>query len=370
MTGETKGAGTDSGVMVFIEQKGGRAARVSWELLGAGAKLAEKLGVPLSAAVLGQGVEGLAAEAFAYGAETAYVVDFPVLRVFRTQPYTRAMTDLINKHRPEIVLIGASTLGRDLAGAIATTLKTGLTADCTGLDVDTDKRLLLATRPAFGGNIMATITCPNHRPQMATVRPRVMPLPACQPGRKGLLVREDLALAEDEVFAKVVKFMAEARKTTNLVDADVIVSGGRGLGGPEGFKGLEELASVLGGVVGASRAAVDAGWIDYDHQVGQTGKTVGPKIYIACGISGAIQHRVGMESSEIIIAINKDPEAPIFKFATYGLVGDLNDLVPALTRAFREALQREATPSAQNCAVPGGEAVLGAETALPDSVPA
>ncbi|MCL5046537.1 MAG: electron transfer flavoprotein subunit alpha/FixB family protein, partial [Actinobacteria bacterium] len=237
---------------------------------------------------------------------------------------------------------------------------------------------------------------PNHRPQMATVRPRVMPLPACLPGRTGVLVREELALTEDEVFAKVVKFIAEARKTTNLVDADVIVSGGRGLGGPEGFKLLQELASVLGGVVGASRAAVDAGWIDYDHQVGQTGKTVAPKIYLACGISGAIQHRVGMESSEIIIAVNQDPDAPIFKFATYGLAGDLNDLVPALTRAFREALEREASPSADSCAVlsaevashtassaagtvsgvagtstgPAGAASSVAEAAMPDSVPA
>lgn len=327
------------GVLVMVEQKDGVAARVSWELMGAGRRLADKLETKLMAAVLGYQVEHLAREAIAYGADEVILIDAPVLRQFRNQPYTTAMTEVLRKYKPTIVLVGASTQGRDVAGSIATTLKCGLTADTTELDVDLAQGdLLLATRPAFGGNVMSTIICPNHRPQMATVRPRLMPLPARDTTRTGQIWREPPGLSESDVFAKVVDFIAENRKTTNIADADVIVAGGRGLGGPQGFEMLQELADVLGGVVGASRAAVDAGWISYDYQVGQTGKTVAPKLYIACGISGAIQHLVGMTGSELIVAINQDPDAPIFKAATIGIVGDVYQVVPALTEAFRRAL--------------------------------
>ncbi len=334
------------GVMVFVEQQDGVAARVAWELMGAGRRLADQLGVRVYAALVGDKLGRVAQDAIAYGADAAHVVESPVLATYRTQPYTEAVVKLIEGLKPEIVLMASSTLGRDLAGAVATKLGTGLTADCTGLDVDLAERLLLASRPAFGGNIMATILCPRHRPQMATVRPRVLSLPEPDATRRGEVVHHACNLREEDVLVKVVNFIAEARQTTNLADAEIIVSGGRGVGGPEGFASLEELAGVLGGVVGASRAAVDSGWIDYDHQVGQTGKTVSPKLYIACGISGAVQHLVGMQSSDIIVAINSDPGAPIFKVADLGLVGDLHVLVPALVEAFRRVLGRpDAVPA-------------------------
>lgn len=332
------GLSAHRGVLVFVEQRGGKPNRASWELLGEGAKLAAKLDVPLSAAVLGQDVEGVAREAIAYGADIAYLVESPVLSVYRTDAYTRALRRVILEVRPEIALLAATSLGRDLAGSVATELRTGLTADCTGLDVDVAERLLLATRPTFGGNLMATILCKKERPQMATVRPRVFDLPERNSNRTGRIERLTVDLREEDVISKVLQFIPAAERAVRLDEAQVIVSGGRGLGGPQGFKLLEELAQVLGGVVGASRAAVDAGWIDYSHQVGQTGQTVKPKLYIACGISGAIQHLVGMQTSDVILAINSDPNAPIFKIATYGIVGDLYQVVPALISEFRKRL--------------------------------
>jgi len=319
-------------VWVFIEHKEGKISNVSFELLGEGRKLADALGCKLSAMLLGDGVEKCTQEVISYGADTIYLTENPILKEYRTDSYTAGAVNLIRKYKPEIVIFGATTQGRDFAGTVATTLYTGLTADCTGLDIDPDTKLLRQTRPAFGGNIMATILCPRHRPQMATVRPKVFPMPEKDDSRKGEIIREDLPISEDKVRTRILEFIQVA-ETVNLMDAEIIVSGGRGVGGPENFAVIRELANVLGGAVGASRAAVDAGWIPYEHQVGQTGRTVRPKIYIACGISGSIQHQAGMKTSDIIIAINKDPEAPIFKIATYGIVADLFQAVPMVFTA-------------------------------------
>jgi len=325
------------GVWVVIEQYDGVTAKVSWELLGTGAGLAKTLGVQLSAVILGQGIEHLCHEAFEHGADRAIVLDAAVYRNYRTQPYSDAICYLIEKYRPEVILMGATAQGRDLAGAVATVVKTGLTADCTGLGID-DKRNLMQTRPAFGGNIMATIMCDKYRPQMATVRPHVMQMPELQPGRSGEIIREAFAPLEQNVLVKILEVIndRDGKDQVDVSAAEIIVSGGRGLMNKENFALLQELADELGGVVGASRSAVDAGWISHGRQVGQTGKTVRPKIYIACGISGAIQHMVGMQDSDTIIAINRDPEAPIFQVATYGVVGDLFQVVPALIGRVRE----------------------------------
>ncbi|MFA5516154.1 MAG: FAD-binding protein [Desulfuromonadales bacterium] len=328
------------GVWVLVEQSEGEAAGVSWELLGAGARLAKILGAELSALVIGDRVDQLADEAFAWGADRVFLLDNPVYRHYRTQPYNAAVCHLVERFSPEIILMGATGVGRDLAGAVATALRTGLTADCTGLDID-DRRNLLQTRPAFGGNIMATIVCDKFRPQMATVRPHVMPLPERVEGRRGEIVRIDFAPEESGIPSKVLEILRDkaAKNQIDIAGAEVIVSGGRGLMNRDNFALLQELADEIGGVTGASRSAVDAGWMPHDRQVGQTGKTVRPKIYIACGISGAIQHMVGMQDSDIVIAINRDPEAPIFQIATYGIVGDLFQVVPALTRRLRELRQ-------------------------------
>ena len=325
-----------SGVWVFVEQTEGQPAKVSWELLGKGRELADSLAVPLSAVVVGDNVEGLCAEAFAYGAEQAYLVDAPVFRHYRTESYLRVMELLIEKYKPEIILMGATGLGRDLAGAVATSVATGLTADCTGLGID-DKRNLMQTRPAFGGNIMATIMCDKFRPQMATVRPHVMPMAEKQPGKTGTIIRESCPVREEDILVKVLEIISDKKKdNVDVAGAEFIVSGGRGMMGKENFAMLKELADELGGVVGASRSAVDAGWMPQERQVGQTGKTVRPKIYVACGISGAIQHLVGMQDSDVIIAINRDKDAPIFEVATYGIVGDLFQVIPAITNRLRE----------------------------------
>jgi len=329
------------GVWVWVEQFQGRACSISWEMLGQARRLASQLGVPLTACVLGQDVEHVAGEAIAYGADRVFLVDDPTLASYRTDPYAAVLLSLAREHRPEIFLLGASARGRDLAGAVATDLHTGLTADCTGLDVDPETRLLRQTRPAFGGNIMATIICQRHRPQMATVRHRVFEVPPADPTRSGQIVRLPAVLPEETIASQVVDFVLEAGQV-NLADARTIVTGGRGVGGPEGFHPLQELADVLGGALGASRAAVDAGWISYAHQVGQTGRTVKPDLYVACGVSGAIQHLAGMQTSKVIVAINKDPEAPIFNVASYGIVGDLCEIVPALTAEFRKRLGRQA----------------------------
>ena len=325
------------GVWFWVEQFEGQAGSISWEMAGKGRQLADQLGVALTACVLGSDVEQIAHEAISYGADRVFWVDDPTLHTYRTDPYAAVMVDLVERYKPEILIMGASSRGRDLAGSIATRLVTGLTADCTALEIDPETRQLRQTRPAFGGNIMATILCPNHRPQMATVRHRVFEVPEKDEACEGQIVRERPLMAEDEIASKVIDFLVE-EENVNLADARIIVSGGRGVKGPEGFEPVRELAQVLGGAVGASRAAVDAGWIPYAHQVGQTGRTVRPDLYIACGISGAIQHLAGMRTAKVIVAINRDPEAPIFDVAHYGIVGDLFEVVPALTEAFRKKL--------------------------------
>ncbi len=327
------------GVWFWVEQFRGQASSISWEMAGKGRELADELGTTLTACVLGQDVEHIAQEAIRYGADRVFLVDDPTLGVYRTDPYAAVLVDLVRKHQPEVFILGASTRGRDLAGSVATKLRTGLTADCTELAIDPETRLLRQTRPAFGGNIMATIICPHHRPQMATVRHRVFEMPEMDASREGQIVRERSVMDEDEIASKVVDFITQEGEV-NLADAQVIVAGGRGVGGAEGFAPIFELAKVLGGAVGSSRSVVDAGWIPYAHQVGQTGRTVRPDLYIACGISGAIQHLAGMKTSGCIVAINTDPEAPIFQVAHYGIVGDLFEVVPALAEQFRRRLHK------------------------------
>jgi len=331
-----RGHGEYRGVWVFLEQTDGEPATVSWELLGVGNTLARQLNVDLCSVVIGEKVERLCHESFAYGADKAYLIDDPIFRYYRTEPYFKALCNLVQKHKPEILLIGATGVGRDLAGALATCLSTGLTADCTGLAVDHERRLLMQTRPAFGGNIMATIVTEKAWPQMATVRPHTMHMHEKDPSRHGEIIHERLAMCEDEIATKVLEIIE--RKQVGNVDiagADFIVSGGRGMQSAENFRVLQELAGELGGVVACSRCVVDAGWMPAERQVGQTGKTVRPKIYIAVGISGAIQHLVGMQNSDIIIAINRDKHAPIFEAAHYGLVGDLFKIVPSLTKQIK-----------------------------------
>lgn len=326
------------GVWVFVEQSNGNAHPVSWELLGVGRKLAHDLGVELAAFVLGSDIQALAEEAFGYDADKVYMIDDPLLHHYRTPTYLKGSLLLIDKYKPEIVLMGATGLGRDLAGAVATALQTGLTADCTGLTIDKKMRLLEQTRPAFGGNIMATILTETARPQMASVRPHVMPKPEFQPGKRGELITESIHLPEDEIATKVLEIKSLLTEgSVNIAAANVIVSGGRGMLGVENFKMLHELADLLGGVVGASRSAIDAGWMSHERQVGQTGKTVRPKLYVACGISGAIQHLVGMQDSDYIIAINKDKTAPIFEVAHLGIVGDIFEIVPGVVEKLRES---------------------------------
>ncbi|MDQ2103054.1 electron transfer flavoprotein subunit alpha/FixB family protein [Azospirillum isscasi] len=330
------------GIWVIVEQERGSVHSVSWELVGEARKLADKLGVEVGAVVLGADspdLNAICADAFTYGADVVYKVTDPVLADYRTDPYTRVMTDVVNTYKPEIVLLGATTLGRDLAGAIATTLATGLTADCTELDIYMDNRSLAATRPTFGGTLLCTIQTLAYRPQMATVRPRVMSMPDRDGSRTGRVVEVFPTLREDDVITKVLSFIADREQTeAQLAFADIIVAAGKGLGKPENLKLVFDLAKVLGGEVGVTRPLVQAGWTGFDRQVGQTGKTVRPKLYIAAGISGAIQHRVGMEKSDLILAINTDANAPIFDFAHLGLVGDALTILPALTDAFGKRL--------------------------------
>ena len=329
-------------VWTFVEHEQGKISSVSFELLGQGKKLASDLGCQLCGMLLcdaGQ-TEGFTREVSAYGAEKVYVIESPLLKTYRTGPFAHGALTLIRKYKPEIVLFGATTQGRDFAGNVATTLETGLTADCTGLDIDPETKFLRQTRPAFGGNIMAVILdYRQFRPQMATVRPKVFPMPPRDESGKGEVIRESLPMTEEEVRTKVLEFI-RGTEAVNLVDAEIIVSGGRGIGNAENFRVVKALASALGAAVGASRAAVDSGWIPYEHQVGQTGRTVRPKLYIAAGISGAIQHQAGMKTSDIIVAVNKDPEAPIFKIANYGIIGDLFTVLPLLTEEFKKRLSR------------------------------
>ncbi|MGA9165367.1 MAG: electron transfer flavoprotein subunit alpha/FixB family protein [Thiobacillus sp.] len=330
------------GVWVFIEHEHGHVHPVSWELIGKGRELADKLQTELAGVVLGApGPEtrALCDEAIYHGADLCYLIQDPVLKDYRNQPYTHGMTALVNTFTPEVLLLGATTQGRDMAGSVATTLLTGLTADCTGLDIDSSDRSLLSSRPTFGGSLMCTIVNLNTRPQMATVRPRVMPMPARDATRSGRVVEHALGMGEDAVVTKVIDFIPDARADTpQLAYADVIVAGGRGLAKPENFNRLFDLAKVLGAEVGASRPAVHAGWAEADRQVGQSGKTVRPKLYVAAGISGAVQHRVGMESADVIVAINNDAQAPIMDFSHYALIGNAMEILPALTEAFRERI--------------------------------
>jgi electron transfer flavoprotein alpha subunit len=319
------------GVWVFGEQHDGELAGVVAELIGAGRKLADARGCELSVVVLGHDLEALGEELAKYPVDKVYLYDHPKLARYRPEPYARVLANMSRRYKPEIVLAGATTIGRGFLSRVAVDLYTGLTADCTGLEIGEDG-LLYQTRPAFGGNIMATILCPYTRPQMATVRHKVMS--AALPGDavRAEIVHETPVEQLLSSKVEILDFIADVTQKVNLVDADVIVSGGRGMGKPENFALLQELADAIGGAVGASRAAVDAGWMPYPHQVGQTGKTVCPKIYIACGISGAVQHLAGMSSSDCIIAINKDKDAPIFQVADFGFVGDVLEIIPELIK--------------------------------------
>lgn len=325
-----------SGIWVYAEYRNGRIAPVTFELLGEGRKLADKRKTTLAAVLFADEIGELANELLAYGADVVYTVQDPVFSQFSDQSFGNAMEDLAREYKPEVILAGATAIGRSFIPMVATSLDTGLTADCTGLEIQDETGALLQTRPAFGGNIMATIECPNTRPQMATVRPLVMKANEPDSSRSGKIIEYKVKPERLQSSVKVRRFVPLEGDTVNLNEADVVISGGRGLENEKGFELIEELANLLGGAVAASRAAVDSGWIGYPHQVGQTGKTVGPKLYIACGISGAIQHVIGMQSADTIVAINRDSDAPIFDYATYGVVGDLFDILPKLIEKIKD----------------------------------
>ena len=322
-------------VYVFAEQRDGELQKVGIELVGKARELADDLGQQVAAVLLGSGVKDKAQELIACGADKVVVVDDVMLEEYVTEPYTKALTAVINAKDPEIVLYGASSIGRDLAPRVSARIHTGLTADCTALEIDEETKLLMMTRPAFGGNIMATIVCEDFRPQMATVRPGVMKALESDASRSGEVEEFKVKFSDADMNVKVRETVKTAHKSVDITEAKILVSGGRGIGSAEKFKMLEELAGVMEGEVSSSRACVDSGWISADRQVGQTGKTVRPELYLACGISGAIQHAAGMENSEFIVAINRDEDAPIFDIADLGIVGDLNAIVPKLTEAVK-----------------------------------
>ncbi len=324
----------NQGIWVFAEQMDGQVRQVAFELLGEARRLATTLMVPVSAALLGFGCESAAQQLIACGADRVYVLDDPSLAHFNDETHVDVLAQLIEQHKPEIVLIGATTFGRSLAPRVASRLDTGLTADCTLLSIDRETGNLLQTRPAFGGNLMATIVCPNHRPQMATVRPRVMKALAPDPMRAGEIIHPAISVTPPR-STHVLAVDKSLGDSVNLTDAEIIVAAGKGIGSQANMALVHELAHVLCGIVGATRAVVDAGWTSYDHQIGQTGKTVAPKLYIACGISGAVQHLAGISSAEVIVAINKDPDAPIFQSAHYGIVGSVEQVLPALIAELR-----------------------------------
>jgi electron transfer flavoprotein alpha subunit len=325
------------GILVFAEQQEGKVKDCTLELLSAGRNLADQLHQPLSAVLIGHEVETLCSTLFAYGADEVVLIENPKLKDYLTETYLEALAAAVEEKRPSIVLFGATTTGRDIAPRISTRLGTGLTADCTGLEIEEGTGLLVQIRPAFGGNIMAAIKCSNTRPQMSSVRPKVMKKGVPDFSRKGLIVKMEAQNDSQALRTRLLNIIPVSENVANLEEAEIVVSGGKGLGKPENFKILEELAKFLGGAIGASRAAVDAGWKPHSFQVGQTGKTVCPKLYIACGISGAIQHLVGMQTSDLIIAINKDPEAAIFKAADLGIVGDLFQIIPAVISIIKES---------------------------------
>ncbi|GAA0182485.1 electron transfer flavoprotein subunit alpha/FixB family protein [Clostridium sediminicola] len=320
------------GVFVFIEQREGEIQKVSFELLGKGRELADKLEETLTAVIVGYNIKDKADELISYGADEVLYVDDEVLELYMNEPYTKAMAEIVRIKKPEIVLFGATTIGRDLAPRVSARIHTGLTADCTTLEIDDETRNLLMTRPAFGGNIFATIICPDFRPQMSTVRPGVMQALKKDENRNGTVEEIKVPFTSKDKNVEILEVVKEEKQKVNIEDANVLVSGGRGIGSAENFAMLRELAEELNGVVSSSRAVVDAGWLDRNHQVGQTGKTVRPDVYFACGISGAIQHLAGMEESEFIIAINKDSGAPIFEVADVGIVGDVNKVIPELIK--------------------------------------
>ncbi|KOA19734.1 acryloyl-CoA reductase electron transfer subunit beta [Clostridium homopropionicum DSM 5847] len=336
---EVKGVDTSEykGIWVFAEQKDGVLESVSLELLGQASRLAKDLDTDVSAVLLGSSLENTVKELIAYGADNVYCIDDPSLSRYNDESYANIICDLIKQYKPDIVLLGATAYGRSLAPRISSRLNTGLTADCTILEIDKEKKILLQTRPAFGGNLMATIVCPNHRPQMSTVRPKVMKAIEPDYNRKGTIINPEVIIPAS-TKVKVLDVCTFPKEELNLEDAEIIVAAGRGIGDSKNLQLVEELAKVLNATVGASRAAVDEGYIEYAHQIGQTGKTVSPKLYIACGISGAIQHLAGISSSEIIVAINKDPDAPIFKVAHYGIVGDIEKILPQLIEKFKNKL--------------------------------
>jgi len=323
-------------VWVYIELSDKKPRNVSLELLGEGRKLADSMQQKLAAVLIGENVESVSKELFASGTDQVYLVEAPELSHYNTDGYTAVFEDLIGTYKPSVILLGATNDGRDLGPRVACRVNTGLTADCTNLGIDEATGLVAWTRPAFGGNIMATILCPDQRPQMGTVRPSVFKRPVPDYSKTGEIIRVASKVKADDIRTKLIEVIRVCTTSCNLEEAEVIVSGGRGMGKPENFSLIEDLADVLGGSVGASRAVVDAGWKPHMHQVGQTGKTVGPKVYIACGISGAIQHVAGMSSSDVVIAINKDPEANIFKIADFGIVGDALEVLPVLTEEFKK----------------------------------
>lgn len=324
-----------SGVLVYVEQRLNEVQNVSLELLGKGRKISDELGVQLTAALIGKNVEKHARLLVEYGADKVVILDHDSLELYSTEPYTQAMVQAVQSESPEIVLFGATSIGRDLAPRVSARLLTGLTADCTSLDIS-EERMLLMTRPAFGGNIMATIISPDHRPQMSTVRPGVMTKMERDSQRVGEIVHFPLHIEKNNNFVEILSFEKETEEKQDIQEATVLVSGGRGVGSKENFDLLFDLADELGGLVSASRAAVDAGWMDHDRQVGQTGKTVRPNLYFACGISGAIQHVAGMEEAELIVAINKDKGAKIFEYADLGIVGDVHKVLPFLIEEIKK----------------------------------
>jgi electron transfer flavoprotein alpha subunit len=319
-------------VLVFIEQREGVMQRVSLELLGKARELADKRNQEVIAVLVGHNVSGMINELYHCGADQVIISEDEVLDIYMTEPYAKVVSEIIEAHKPEICMFGATAIGRDLAPRVAARIQTGLTADCTSLEIDDDNQNLLMTRPAFGGNIMATIICPDHYPQMSTVRPGVMKLMERDESRTGKLITHESDLSNLSQGFKILEVVKSLKEKKNIEDAKILISAGRGVGSKENMILLEELAISLGGVVSASRAIVDQGWIDRESQVGQTGKTVRPDLYIACGISGAIQHLAGMEESDLIIAINKDASAPIFEVADIGIVGDLKKVIPELTK--------------------------------------
>ena len=334
VTGAAEASDTHRGIWVFAEQRDGQLKSVGYELLSRGRELADTLKTELCAVCFGHNINDVE-ELCAYGADKVYLIDDASLANQQEDLYSAELVRLIRTNRPEIVLAGATSFGRAFIPRVAAILKTGLTADCTGLEIDTERRLLLQTRPTFGGNVMATIICQARRPQMSTVRPRVFKKNTPDKTRKGQIIKVDFNKEGVTSRTRLISFVEDLTEKVRLEDADIIVSGGRGLGKPENFRLIEELAAVLGAAVGSSRPPVDEGWIPYSHQVGQTGKTVCPRLYIACGISGAVQHLAGMQTSDTIVAINDDPEAPIFQVAAYGIVGDLFQIVPMMTERLR-----------------------------------